>query len=41
MSMGLLFQLFFFLFIALNILLLSKLFPVEHNSKRKAQPRKI
>lgn len=34
-------QLFIFSFIAFIIVILYKLFPVEHNRKRKARPRKI
>ncbi len=41
MVLGLLFQLLFFGFIALNILLLTKLFPVKQKYKRRAKAKKL
>jgi hypothetical protein len=36
-----LFQVIIFGFIGLNILVLSRLFPIERSHKKKARPRKI
>ena len=40
MPLTLLFQLIVFIFLAFNILILTKLFPVEPNQRKKPRPKK-